>query len=87
MSGTLLDTTENRYNEIPYHIKEWAGMPALYINLSHDQRDLVEALVSGRHKTEKELDTKEELGYIVDIAEELSEMTNALLRRYNGAGK
>ena len=87
MSGTLLDTTENRYDAIPYHVKEWAGMPSLYIDLTHDQRCLVEALVEGEHKSKKELDTKEELEYIVDIADELSDMTSALLRRYNMAGK
>ena len=87
MSGTLLDTTENRYDAIPYHIKEWAGMPSLYINLTHDQQCLVEALVQGEYKTQKELDTKEELEYIVDINDEAARITRALLRRYNVAGK
>lgn len=90
MSGTQLDTMatiEGRYDAVPYNIKEWAGLPVRYINLSHDQERFVEALLSGEYKTKKELDLEEELGYIVDMANETSEAAEALMRRYSLPGK
>ena len=88
MSGTRLGMMiEGRYDAVPYHIKEWAGLPARYINLSHDQQVLVDALVEGEYKTEKELDIEEQLEYIVDITGEASDAAVALMRRYTGAGK
>lgn len=88
-SGIQLDMTmiESRYDAIPYTIKEFAGFPTRYIYLSHDQKELVDALIGGEYKSKKELDIEEDLGYIRDITSEVSEMTSALLRRYHGAGK
>ena len=48
---------------------------------------LVDALIGGEYKTEKELDIEEQLEYIVDITGEASDAASALMRRYAGAGK
>ena len=85
MSGTLSDTMENRYDAIPYHIKENAGFPTRHIYLTHDQREMVEALLENEHKTKKELDIEEQLEYIVDISSEVSSIANALMHRYGVA--
>ena len=88
MSGTVLQeqmtilTTEGRYDAVPYNIKEMAGFPPRYINLSTDQKELVETLILGEYKTEKELDIEEELGYIRDMTSEVSELSENILRRY-----
>ena len=86
-NGTRLDTTEKKYDALPYHIKEFAGLPMRFFNLSHDFQVLFEALLENEYKTEKELDIEEQLGYIVDIAEEMTQITSAILHRYNGVGK
>ena len=87
MSGTQLGTTiEGRYDAVPYNIKEWAGLRVRYINLSHDQQRLVEALLSGEYKSEKELDIVDQLEYIDDLVTEMNEAVTVLMRRYSMAG-
>jgi hypothetical protein len=85
MSGTLSDTMENKYDAIPYNIKEHAGFPARYINLTSDQREMIMALLEDEYKTKKELDIEEQLEYIVDISGEVSSIANALMHRYGVA--
>jgi len=75
-------TFEERYDVIPYTLKEFVGFPTRYIYLSTDQKEFVDVLFSGEYKTEKELDIEEELGYIRDITTEVSELSDAILRRY-----
>lgn len=83
MSGTLLDTTENKYDALPYHLKEFAGLPSRFFDLSHDLQIVFEALLEGENKTKKELDIEEQLGYIIDITNEASTMVAALAERYS----
>ena len=87
MSGTLLDTTENKYDALPYNVKENAGFPTRYMYLSFDQKEMVDALLENEYKTKKELDIEEHLGYIIDITNEASSIVNALLNRYEQPGK
>ena len=87
MSGTLSDTTENRYDALPYNVKESAGFPVRYMYLSFDQKELVDALLENEYKTKKELDIEEHLSYILDITNEASSIANALLSRYEQPGK
>ncbi len=87
MSGTLSDTMENKYDAIPYLVKEHAGFPTRYIYLTDDQRELVDLLLEGEYKTKKELDIEEQLEYIVDISSEVASIANALMYRYGAVGK
>jgi len=83
MSGTLSDTTENKYDALPYHMKDGADLPHRWFDLSHEMQYLFEALLENEHKTKKELDIEEHLGYIIDITNEASTMVSALAERYS----
>lgn len=83
MSGTLLDTTENRYDALPYHLKDFAGLPMRFYDLPHEMQDIFETLLESEYKTKKQLDIEEELGYIVDITNEASSMAAALVEKYS----
>ena len=88
MSGTQLEKTiEGKYDDVSYSVKEWAGFPSRYINLSQDQRDLIDAIVESDYKTKKELDISDQIGYINDLTKELQDMSEALMRRYEGPGR
>ena len=78
-----MDTTENKYDALPYHVKEFAGLPNRFFDLSHDLKIVFETLLDNEYKTKKELDIEEQLGYIVDITNEASSMVAALAERYS----
>ena len=86
MSGTEFQekmmTNEGHYDAIPYVTKEMAGFPTRYIYLSSDQKELIDSLLESSYKSKKELDLQEDLSYIRDITTEVSELSDAILRRY-----
>ena len=59
MSGTLSDTTENRYDALPYNVKESAGFPVRYMYLSFDQKELVDAIEKAERRIKREKKEKE----------------------------
>jgi hypothetical protein len=73
-------TVETVYNDLPRHLKDGAGLPAYYYDLSVEQRFFVEdfyAAVTLPEALEEAVEVKE-------IVEELLVATEALIQRYTG---
>ena len=71
---------ETVYNDLQRHIKESAGMPAYYYDLSVEQRFFVEDFYSAIVFP----DTSEEVKEVKDLLKELDTATDALISRYAG---
>lgn len=82
MNGTLSDSMENKYDALPYHIKEFAGLPSRFYNLPIELQDVFTAILEEKYKTKKELDIEEQLGYIEDITNEACTMVAAFRQKY-----
>jgi len=71
-------TVEKTYNGLPMHVKEGAGLPAYYYDLSVDQRFFVDDFYEEIVEPEPE----DELQEVAELVDELSLATEALMRRY-----
>ena len=73
-------TVENTYNDLPRHVKEGAGMPAYFYDLSVEQRFFVEDFyVAVGQPT-----PIDEANEVKEIAEELLIAAHALIQCYTG---
>tara|TARA_R100000152_G_C6743237_1_gene166959 strand:+ start:75 stop:308 length:234 start_codon:yes stop_codon:yes gene_type:complete len=73
-------TTESVYNDLPRHVKDGAGLPAYFYDLTPEQRFFVEDFYEAVATPEPE----DEIQEVVELVGELALATEALQRRYTG---